>query len=233
MLGQGLMGCRLVGDFGWTNRRGRSLQSSFMLLLLQAAAQAIPPIHVTVTAPPQPNGLPDWVKVLIGALAGTILGTLAEPVKESLTKWRLRKEIERHLTADLMKNLSQVVNSKQLIKELDGKPDKCKGMGLQIIQWSINSISSDRYRHYFDGSHKPIVYDIDAENNLKEFYLLTDRMHNSIPTDITALDDLRTTLGVTESFGMNYLSAKKQKYRPSPPIAVISDDCEEFEFTQA
>jgi hypothetical protein len=51
-----------------------------MLLLLQAAAQQLPPINVTVQQPA--GGMPEWVKILISAGTGALFGVLSNIAME-------------------------------------------------------------------------------------------------------------------------------------------------------
>jgi hypothetical protein len=70
-----------------------------MLFLLQAAAQHLPPINITVQQPA--GGIPEWAKILISASVGAAfaVGTNAimEFIKPAITKRSVKSMVVRSL----------------------------------------------------------------------------------------------------------------------------------------
>jgi hypothetical protein len=143
-----------------------------MLLLLQAVAQQLPPINVTVQSPP---GMPFWKTALISAVVGTFFGLASsigmEFVKPWIAKAISRKEIEKQLALELADNL-------QLLDELIlWVNSHCVPLGskdnwiapLETIGMTLEGTGRDRYDYYL-ATQKALLYEIDDTQMLGRFY---------------------------------------------------------------
>jgi hypothetical protein len=143
-----------------------------MLLLLVAAQQQIPPINVIVQQPS--GGMPEWLKILITAGTGALLGIISniamEFVKPGISKRLTLKALEEQLLSELKVNLNQVGASLRLILRAEEGTEDDEGAALSFIREILSLVSDDRYRFHFEGQ-KAMVYEIDAEKQLAAFYI--------------------------------------------------------------
>jgi hypothetical protein len=97
----------------------------FMLLLQVAqqtptlAKQLSPNLYVTVQPSP---GMPEWVKILITAAVGALVGIASniamEYVKPGIVKRQKRELIAQHLNAELCANMSAITAAKRVLEGL-------------------------------------------------------------------------------------------------------------------
>ena len=115
--------------------------------LAQHAANAIPPINVTVQ---QPAGLPEWIKTLLSALGGLTVGLLMEFVKPALEKRRKKKSVARNLAKEVMANLRVMEACKLILEESERQPPSAD-LSTKVaayIRHLMGALSVDRFDHY-------------------------------------------------------------------------------------
>jgi hypothetical protein len=140
------------------------------LLLFQTAAQPIrdvvqaapPQVFVTVQ---QPNGLPEWVKIIISASVGAVFALLGSVVMEFINPKIARRQIALQLVAEVKRNLDYLKKVEEVIKTAtDGGK-----MNMPHAEYLISNVWDDRFRHYM--KEQPIlVYQIDRHKSLEELY---------------------------------------------------------------
>lgn len=200
-------------------------------MLFEALPQPPLPIHITVMQPP-PSGLPEWLKILLTALTGAVFGFFAEPIKQTITKWRLRRDIEKHLSADLMSNLSHVENALEVLQGIEEKSPNYRNLAIKVIQMTTNNITDDRYRFYFDGQYKALVYDIDDKGDLKLFYTTAVSLKEANLSNLEAIRDFGILLRMTKGSGKQYISDKKLAFKAAPNTVSVSADGNSIEFSE-
>jgi len=103
-----------------------------MLLLLQTAAQhlppGLPPINITVQQPPAAPGMSEWEKTLISAGVGAPFGILSillmEYLKPYIAKRLTMKTVGDRLAAELFQNLSAIEALCRLFKAEEIKTEQ-------------------------------------------------------------------------------------------------------------
>jgi hypothetical protein len=187
-----------------------------MLLLLQAAAQhlpaSLPPINITVQQPA--GGLPDWVKIGIGAFLAIVVSLVVEFAKPSISKARLKRVIARHVGPELMNNMATVESSYRVLRSvytsvnIEAQVDIAKRI-LSVLGW-------DRYDLYF-GSEKSIVYELDEDQLLQRFYQVLGQLR--LGSDLQGQAhwnpaELGQWLRAATDIGHKYILKHKLKYQP-------------------
>jgi hypothetical protein len=141
-----------------------------MLLLLQAVAKQFPPINITVQQPP---GLPEWIKILItagiGALVGITSNIAMEVLKPYIAKRLLKASVDKQLGDELMENLSQIEAVNRLLKSVDLTNPDDRELALDVAGIIVSGVQRDRYDFYFS-TQKALFYEMDATRALSAFY---------------------------------------------------------------
>jgi hypothetical protein len=141
-----------------------------MLLLLQAAAQHLPPINVTLQQPP---GLPFWQTTIISALVGTFFGlassALLEFVKPAISVWLLQKTILKNLDEEFSSNFAAWLDAQEIM-------DACAAGMVDVerakIVFDSMAVMKDRY-NYYQENEKAAFYGLGKITNLLgKFYVL-------------------------------------------------------------
>lgn len=144
-----------------------------MLLLLQAVAQQLPPIHITVLQPSSPPGLPELAKILISAGVGAAFAIatsiLMEFAKPAISKLLLRRSIKHHIVAELTLNLSHIQAGWLILKEAETGSEVEKDEALEAVASIARNVRTDRYDSNFE-NQKEIVYDFDWGSTLDAVY---------------------------------------------------------------
>lgn len=148
--------------------------SAMLTLILQAAQQAkevAPQVYVTVQQPPA--GMPEWVKILITAVVGAVIGIVSAPLVEAVKRYfariGLRKRVRQFLVDELIDNLERAEHtlSRILLHTQDTDEDLIACVSLATA--AVRQIYDDQFQHYF-AAEKAIVYEIDPDRLLAEFY---------------------------------------------------------------
>jgi hypothetical protein len=143
-----------------------------MLLLLQAAHAAAAPVHVIVDTVPSSGEWPEWVKFLISAGVGAVVGIgssiLMEFVKPVIGKRVSRKDIAKHIDDEFLMNLRRVRTIGTMCEKSRGK-SKEEIPPQYVIETVMAEMVSDRHEEFFQ-NEKAIVYEIDPKGYLRRFY---------------------------------------------------------------
>jgi hypothetical protein len=159
-----------------------SYNSAMLTLLLQTAQQAklvAPNIYVV----PAPGGMPEWVKILITAVVGAIFGVMSAPLTELAKTFILRiparRKIRAQLVEELIENLDRLEQTTSEILELpkSTKPEVLRCLG--AAEAAVHELRTDQFDHYFV-TEKAIVYEIDPNRNLAEFYKRTKESSGAV-----------------------------------------------------
>lgn len=143
-----------------------------LLLLLQAAQQAASPVHIVVDRAPS-GRMPEWVKILISAGVGTVLGIISGISMEYLKPWiaRLRsnKNVRKDLDMELLQALTAVDAAYKYMADAEGGSDIDKRRAMNVALFAVTSITNDRFKDNFE-SNKAVVYELDPHRQLFSFY---------------------------------------------------------------
>jgi hypothetical protein len=139
----------------------------------QQAAQQIPPvIHVTVQQPPA-GGMPEWVKILITAVVGTIFGIMSNIVTESIKQKRAKRDDLEKLNNQLIPELKENLNEVETLRRMVGRANEGgidhRKMTLSYAKDILARVSNDRYTYNFE-EQKALVYEVDPHKTLSGFY---------------------------------------------------------------
>lgn len=173
-----------------------------MLLLLQAAAQQIPPIHVAVQQPP---GSPFWETAIISAVVGTFFGIASgiamEFVKPVIAKGLSKKVILKNLDDEFRVNYASYLDAVQIAKDYDGTTAEGKERAALVLASIGGSLSKDRFT-YFKEKEKVLFYEADEGYRLAKFYMLFELGCRDFPVS-------RTLLRIAGEVGRGYIKARR------------------------
>jgi hypothetical protein len=171
------------------------------------AAQQLPPINVVVQQPPA-GGMPEWIKILLTAVVGAVIGIagapIGEAVKQFFVRMGLRKRVRQFLIDELIDNLERAEHalSRILLHAQDTDEDLIACVSLATA--NIREIHDDQFQHYF-AAEKAIVYEIDPDRMLAEFYTRLKQAAEEDPES-----DLQFRLQfIVQSFKMAVLVGEK------------------------
>src|SRR4051794_37652562 len=98
----------------------------------QVVAQ-IPPIQVTVQSPP---GMPEWIKILITAATGALLGIISNIAMEYVKPWIARRQLRKTVTAQLMnefrENVSIVAAARRILLRAEHDSKNARDTARQV-----------------------------------------------------------------------------------------------------
>jgi hypothetical protein len=188
-----------------------------MLLLLQAAAQhlppGLPPIYVTVQQPA--GGMPEWVRTLISAGVGALFGILSSTAMEFVKPILMKRTVRKQVIAELKRNMKPLQDLESIFqsgsyRERDLTP--VYNMWPITVEVFLDKVSGDRYKYYFE-MEKAAFYSLDDQMHLTEFYsqIETARFYCK-PWNDTMLEV--AVRGALED-GMDFLNSQGCDYKPS------------------
>jgi hypothetical protein len=153
-----------------------------MLLLLQAAAQQLPPIYVTVQTPP---GMPEWEKSAIAAGIGALFAIVAsigmEFVKPAISNRLLNRNILKHLDTEFRDNYAALLDVGNMVRDYDAADDDLKQDIEKVVrEIGMTAITTERFEHYKE-TQKARFYEADEGYRLAKFYLLVARGFKAFP----------------------------------------------------
>ena len=187
------------------------LKSSNMLLLLQFAAQQLPPIYVTVQQPA--GGMPEWAKILISAATGALLGVISSIAMEYAKPWIakrvMRSAMAVQLGIELMENQSKVEAAGRVLRETEEKSTEERTFALLACKVIASTIDSDRFDYYF-AAQKVLVYELDEGRSLVTFYQITKTLV-TIPRDYK---ETSQTFVMAAAMGNMYIKTQGLTYKP-------------------
>lgn len=170
-------------------------------MLLQAAAQHLPPINVTVQ---QPAGMPEWEKTLISAGIGALFGILStlamEFVKPSISRHLMKKNILKHMEEEFRLNYRTLLDAVQIAKDAEGAAPDVKEDAKIAMESIRRTITKDRF-DYFKANEKELFYEADEGFRLAKFYVLFEGGVEAYPLQTYLLD-------VTYALGKEYIEKK-------------------------
>jgi hypothetical protein len=184
-----------------------------MLLLLQTAAQQLPPINVTVQPPA--GGLPESVKILISASVGAMFGIgsniAMEFVKPWIAKRLTRRTMADHLGNELVDNQSKVEAADRILTETAGKEPQDREYAQHVCKVIAATIDSDRFDHFF-ASQKAVLYELDEGRALTTFYQIT----KTFRTLERGYKETHQTFKMAAAMGRMYIKVHGLAYNPPP-----------------
>ena len=179
-------------------------------------AQQIPPIHVTVQQPA--GNLPEWLKILITAGTGALLGIISniamEYVKPSIGKRLLKKTVAQQLSAELIKNLSAAEAGQRVLHSAEKKPKEDREYALTVGRLIVSGIKTDRFDLHF-AENKSIVYELDANQSLETFYQLTRHLLTK-PAEDQHYESTNQLFFMAATLGQAYLQSHRLKFVAVP-----------------
>lgn len=137
-----------------------------MLLLIQAAAQQLPPINVTVQSPP---GMAEWLKAAISAGIGALFGMAGNIGMEYLRPFIFKTKMTKQLAMELANNLLMMGVLENLLDHVG------KGGKLYIsdpdafLRTVVCAMHGDHYEHYLE-KYPSELRDITGSKGLINFY---------------------------------------------------------------
>lgn len=162
---------RLVDNDGFGP--GRNTISD-MLLLLQAVAQQLPPIQVTVQQPP---GAPVWVTTLISASVGAALalGTsiALEYVKPLINNNRTKRRMVRDLVNEFKGNYAMVLDAAEAAHAYRTGNPLQKVLADMMITSAAAAVGKTVYSHYKE-TELSLFLEVERESPLWPFYGFID-----------------------------------------------------------
>ena len=140
-----------------------------MLLLLQATAQQLPPVYVTVQTPP---GMPIWLSVSIsasiGAMFAVLTNVLMEFVKPKINRRLLHQKMREHIDAEFKKNMALIYKGFRTFELLGDNAEDIASDARQVVIFGLLFLKCPKFIHYND--EQPIaVSEIDAQGRLAVF----------------------------------------------------------------
>jgi hypothetical protein len=150
-------------------------------LIVQAVVEAAPNVIYVRDAA---GGMPEWVKILITAVVGAMFGIVSAPLTELaktfILRIPMRRKIKTQLVDELIENLDRVEQATSEILSLpkQTKPEITRCLGLS--QAMVGELHTDQFDHYF-ATEKFIVYEIDPDRNMAEFYKRIKESSGAVP----------------------------------------------------
>jgi hypothetical protein len=182
------------------------------MLLLQAAAQHLPPINVTVQQPA--GGMPEWVKILISAGVGALFGILSsiamEYLKPYIAKRFLRKTVSAQVGAELVENLGEVEAAYRILEDAKNKSTDARRMANLNARMIGSSRKFDRYDHYF-AEEKSVLYEIDEQQTLAAF---NGALRSQSFSGAHDSDELQRFFFMAAALGRLYITQHKLVFNP-------------------
>lgn len=178
-------------------------------------AEQIPPIMVTIQQ--SPAGMPEWVKILITATAGALVGIvssiLMEYLKPYIAKRLLKKTVTAQLGKELLKNLNHVDAGKRIVEGAEGRSKGDREFALKSCGVLARSVESDRYDFYFAGE-KAVVYELDEDESLSTFFKVVRQLAETEPEDKN-YETVKRFFIMASHFGCTYVELHNLTYVPS------------------
>jgi hypothetical protein len=144
---------------------------AFLLQAAQQAKQIAPNVYVTVQPPPA--GMPEWVKILISAGTGALLGIASSIVMEYVKPWisqrATSKQLKDELTQELTENLDLMQSfMSYLVKTKDDPKVENTEIFARAMLVGLD-VTRDRY-DYFYGEKKIALHAMPGKKRLLKFY---------------------------------------------------------------
>ena len=200
----------------------RSYNASMQLWPWDVPTQ--PPVYVTIQSP---HGFPTWAVALISSLAGFTSSLLMEYVKPVIARRRIRRTIKGQLAAEIIRNMHALHRAIELTERASTKSRLNKDATVSYLKDIHEQISRDRY-DYYHSSDKDVVYDLDQQGNLEQFYKmaatsLPASFQVSVPNDDRHAV-LLIVLRLMAELGRNHMTAHSIPYTPPEKDDVIIND---------
>jgi hypothetical protein len=215
----------------------RTIRSMFVFLL-QAAhhaakhvvgqppatmAQAPPQIYVTVQQPP--GGMPEWLKILItagvGALVGICSNIAMEYVKPWVAKRVLKKTVTKQIHDELLKALAAAHSAYRILNSAADKSEDEKRVAAGYAELIGSGVETDRFDFYF-ADQKALMYELDESNSIKTFYRAVKQ--GSEAARSLAFDRAKNLFYVATNLMEPYIRFHKLTYAPEPnPVEEVFD----------
>ncbi len=169
----------------------------------QLAKQVSPNVYVTVQ--PAPGGMPEWVKILITAAVGAVVGILGniamEYVRPHISSSMARENVRKQLIAELLGNLGNIENAAYLMEKVENLGTLEREVASDVCYNATKMISSDRFDFYYQ-NQKNLIYEISSIAALKDFYNFVKGIRQHRPDEFSQLGSL---LGAATFSGRQFL----------------------------
>ena len=150
-----------------------------MLLLIFQSVQQVSPFgqqvtpNVYVTLQSAPMGMPEWVKILLSATVGALVGIISNIAMEYVKPWivrrGLRKSVATQLVSEWAVNYSKIESGVRVLAKVDATLEGSEDNAMAIAEAILLDIDMDRYEFNF-ANNKSLVYEIDPKNRITTAY---------------------------------------------------------------
>jgi hypothetical protein len=207
-----------------------------LLILLQAAKHAVPALQqATSNAPPpsvyvtvqQPSaGMPEWIKILLTAAVGALVGIASniamEYVKPWIAKRLMKKTVKTQIFTELLAAGSDAESAQRILASAAAQSGEAREFALQCAAIIGSGIESDRYDFYFI-DQKALVYEIDEAKLIAVFHKAVKEA--TAAARANNFDSAQKMLGVAAGLLKTSVTQHKLKYVPHPnPIETAYQD---------
>ncbi|MGB6946470.1 MAG: hypothetical protein WBE37_29000 [Bryobacteraceae bacterium] len=162
------------------------------MVLLQAAAQHLRSINITVQEPA--GGMPEWERIIISAGVGalfSIIGSLImEFVKPRIANRVLKKRIAVHLIQEVSGTLEAIEACRRAFDEV-GDVRLSGSIAISYAGSRLEREIGEKYQHYFN-AERVATYELDPQMLLRAFYGEVGYFRNSIEGLRAAIDPTTT-----------------------------------------
>jgi hypothetical protein len=188
-----------------------------VMLLFQVSP--VQPVNVVIQQAP---GMPEWIKILITAMAGAVVGFVSslvmEFIKPAIAKRVGRKTVLAQLVGELTENISILEACFRILKVDEPHWNVEPALERATFAKLSSSTTDNRYQYYLL-EQKAIVYELDEKKQLAEFY---GRIKEYLPGTLKGEKIATAMLESTVYTGIGFLTFHKLKYKPvDVPEAVI------------
>jgi len=157
------------------------------MLLLQAVAQQLPPINVTVRTPP---GMPEWERAAIAAGIGACFAIIANIGMEFAKPWigtrLLKNRMLRHVDQEFLENYASLLASRQMMDEYALAPDDRKKWAGEVAEMMRDGIVRKRL-DYFMENYLEMAHEVREIAQVAMFYVLFKGALASFPWSMDLL----------------------------------------------
>ncbi len=140
-----------------------------MLWIIDAVQSPPNVIYVHETA----GGMAEWVKILITATVGALVGIVSniamEYVKPWIAKRSLKETVTNQLISELAVNYHKIESGCRVLEKAKLESEDKQNTAIALSQTILLDIDADRYEYNFV-NNKALVYEIDPKNRMTAVY---------------------------------------------------------------
>jgi hypothetical protein len=184
-------------------------------------AQAPPQVYVTVQQPA--GSMPEWLKILItagvGALVGICSNIAMEYVKPWVAKRVLKKTVAKQIHDELLKALAAAEAAHRILNSAADKSEDEKRVAAGYAEMIGSGVEMDRFEFYF-ADQKDVVYELDESKSIKAFYRAVKQGTEAARS--LGFNRAKDLFYIAANLIPPYIRLHKLKYSPEPnPIEEV------------